>query len=73
MSAQNFATYMTNFAGAQNTNRRAANYYSLRNDPPNPGQNCFAYAVGKLTRINAQTQAQLTEECKSASFSQILL
>lgn len=63
--AQNFATYMTRFAGAQTTTPGAAGYYHLRNDPPNPGQNCFAYAVGRNTRIDAQTRAQLTQACKN--------
>lgn len=68
--AQNFATYMTRFAGAQTTTPGAAGYYHLRNDPPNPGQNCFAYAVGKATRIDAQTRAQLTQACKNTNLSQ---
>lgn len=66
--AQNFATYMTRLAVAQTTAPGAAGYYHLRNDPPNPGQNCFAcfaYAVGRNTRIDAQTRAQLTQAYKN--------
>lgn len=65
--AQDFATYMTRFHGSQTTTPGAAGYYRVLTDNGAADQNCFAYAVGKATRINAQTRAQLIEECKSTT------
>lgn len=59
--------YMTSkFAGAQKTNAAGAGYYHDLGDANNNTYNCFAYAVGKTNgRINAQTRAQLDEDCKN--------
>lgn len=63
--------YMTaSFAGAQKIRQNAAGWYQSTEEEIDNTYNCFAYAVGVThRRINAQTRAQLDDECEQELFN----